>query len=752
MMIEWQWPESLSQWLTQVSIDVAILVLLVTTAQALFGRWLSPRWQYGLWCLVVLRVLLPGMPIVPGVAGWAQPLPADPASPSNVASSAADTDSTIPFGITGPPAFNSPRATQEPALSASSDSETEEVLIGGSVPSSSTTTPPTPVSTNPQLNWLWLWALGISTVLSVGLVRELRYRLLIRRHSEAAPAHLRALVDLGRDSLGMRRKVLIRTLTNAPAPAVCGLLRPRILIPAPLTTELSREDLQNVVLHELVHVKRHDVALNWLLLLLQSLHWFNPFVWYGFRRLHESRESLCDWQALPHTTSQQPGRYAQTLLRLVEQGQHLPPAPVVGFLRRPHEAKRRIVMITRFSSLRRSGTLLGLVLLLGIAWLALTATGHSNAEPKPISSPRSSVQIQVERQDQEPEWLPIMRQRLDQELTLKMDVEFSEAMNMLRQESGLNFIIAPEVYHDLQESHVRVLATHGVALRDILRQILPSWLEFGLMDGAIYIGEEGNIPESMDLRFYRIESLLKTTGRMNSDEVQDRFDQLEELIRRAVGGDNAWESDRVRLRCWNQILCVRQRDHLHAELFEFLNNLQNKGAGTSTDTVVENDHLRQVGERKISVEFEGITLLDAVRLLSSMHGIPILLNDDHADREVHLSLTDVPTLKVLEWLAQVAELHLGVRNGAFALDEQPIVRLGYYSVGDLIRHGARNHEDDDSREELADLLRDSVRPFAWDYNGVWIGYWDDLLIVSQSPSVHAEISRFLAGLRRVLKK
>jgi len=51
-------------------------------------------------------------------------------------------------------------------------------------------------------------------------------------------------------------------------------------------------------LHELAHLKRWDLPLGCLVSLLQVLHWFNPILWYGFRRMRADREQACDAMAL----------------------------------------------------------------------------------------------------------------------------------------------------------------------------------------------------------------------------------------------------------------------------------------------------------------------------------------------------------------------------------------------------------------------------------------------------------------------
>ena len=59
---------ALFDWLVATSWQVALLVLAVALVQRVLGRWLTPRWRYALWCLVVLRLFLPAQPEMPAFA------------------------------------------------------------------------------------------------------------------------------------------------------------------------------------------------------------------------------------------------------------------------------------------------------------------------------------------------------------------------------------------------------------------------------------------------------------------------------------------------------------------------------------------------------------------------------------------------------------------------------------------------------------------------------------------------------------
>lgn len=62
------------------------------------------------------------------------------------------------------------------------------------------------------------------------------------------------------------------------SPAVAGLLRPVLLLPASFPQGFSANEARMILLHELTHLARHDLPLNWLLCVLQALHWFNPLL------------------------------------------------------------------------------------------------------------------------------------------------------------------------------------------------------------------------------------------------------------------------------------------------------------------------------------------------------------------------------------------------------------------------------------------------------------------------------------------
>jgi Zn-dependent protease with chaperone function len=82
------------------------------------------------------------------------------------------------------------------------------------------------------------------------------------------------------------------------APAVEGILRPRIRIPRGVETMLTAEELEAVVIHEEQHARRRDNLIRLAYELALCAVWFHPLVWLAGRRLALYRELSCDeWVA-----------------------------------------------------------------------------------------------------------------------------------------------------------------------------------------------------------------------------------------------------------------------------------------------------------------------------------------------------------------------------------------------------------------------------------------------------------------------
>ncbi len=115
-----------------------------------------------------------------------------------------------------------------------------------------------------------------------------------------------------------RGPVEICTTTALQRPSVIGFLKPRILIPDWLYARLTRGELEQIVLHEVEHLRRRDDWTNLAQKLCLVIFPLNPALVWIEHRLCREREMACDDGVIRVTRS--PRAYAACLTSLAERG------------------------------------------------------------------------------------------------------------------------------------------------------------------------------------------------------------------------------------------------------------------------------------------------------------------------------------------------------------------------------------------------------------------------------------------------
>jgi len=86
----------------------------------------------------------------------------------------------------------------------------------------------------------------------------------------------------------------VRASPAAIEPGIFGIIRPVLLLPAGIRERLTTEQLRAIMAHELCHLRRRDNLTFTIHMLVETLFWFHPLVWWMEARLVEERERACD--------------------------------------------------------------------------------------------------------------------------------------------------------------------------------------------------------------------------------------------------------------------------------------------------------------------------------------------------------------------------------------------------------------------------------------------------------------------------
>lgn len=193
-----------------------------------------------------------------------------------------------------------------------------------------------------------IWAVGVIALTSLFLGNLLKFRRL-RLASRTVDETASRIFEGCKAELRVRRRVSLLESGAIESPTVVGWWRPTILLPLGLPVRLETARLRHVLLHELAHVKRNDVLVNWIAAVAQLLHWFNPAVWLAGRLMRADMEAASDACVLALLSRAERGDYGEMLLHLADSdGAGTLPGYGLGIADRHSDLKARLMMVARF--------------------------------------------------------------------------------------------------------------------------------------------------------------------------------------------------------------------------------------------------------------------------------------------------------------------------------------------------------------------------------------------------------------------
>lgn len=241
----------------QMSLQGALIIAVVVVIRALLmGR--LPKWTFQvLWCVALIRLLIPftvesPLSVYGAIEGMASPRQAIE-QPVDVGAGA----QAAPAEAEGPPV------------------------------------------------WPVAWAAVAGAMAAYFLVTHRRAR---RVFDQALPLY--------HVPIGVRRAA-VRVSDRIDGPLTYGIARPVVLLPKRLGVHAIERDY--VLAHELTHVRNYDSLKKFLLLAALCVHWFNPMVWVMFVLAGRDIEILCDESVVRTFGDQAKASYATMLIDFMEQ-------------------------------------------------------------------------------------------------------------------------------------------------------------------------------------------------------------------------------------------------------------------------------------------------------------------------------------------------------------------------------------------------------------------------------------------------
>ncbi|PED85546.1 transcriptional regulator, partial [Bacillus cereus] len=368
-------------WVIETSVMASILVGLILCIKVLFRNKLTPRWQYMLWIILILRLVLP----------WSPDSSYSIYSVLTYKSDDAFISSQNPVA-----SFLTKERMQElkdidnKKLLTKEDTYTTSSTKIGQVNKTQTHSNEDDETILFYTIFIYIWLTGVILLSVATFVMNRRLLLYIKKQPVITDEKIVQIFEKCKQSMSVQRNIPLLVSGKVSSPTVLGFIKPKLLLSTVHMKILDEQQLRYIFHHELAHIKRRDVGVNWLMHGLLILNWFNPILWYAYSCMREDQELACDALALTYIDSEEQIAYGHTIIILLEHYSSYYKVPsMANFSKNKRMLKRRILMIKKFQKKSYRWSALG-----AVAVIAVSSVSLLNARADmPTNSEKQQIEV-----------------------------------------------------------------------------------------------------------------------------------------------------------------------------------------------------------------------------------------------------------------------------------------------------------------------------------------------------------------------
>lgn len=275
----------------------SILAVLMFGMKVFFRNRVSKRWQYYLWLIVVLRLLLPFSPRTSFVGTMFSKM-------DSIVTQSNLTEPMKQGGTIAQPAYSDDSMFYDSMND--KDSLVFPIFLSSDV-----------LKIVLENMWyVWFMIAGFMLVRKVTIYQSFVRYVKVGETEVSDPMLLNRLAQIA-ENAGIKRQVELYTNNLVSSPLLIGFVHPCIVLP---TTDLEEDAFEYTILHELTHFKYCDMLYKWLVQLTICLHWFNPLVYFICRDIGRLCEFACDESVVKYLDKDGRQKYGDTLINSLGTG------------------------------------------------------------------------------------------------------------------------------------------------------------------------------------------------------------------------------------------------------------------------------------------------------------------------------------------------------------------------------------------------------------------------------------------------
>ena len=246
---------------------------------------------------------------------------------------------------------------------------------------------------------IWCWLVGAAIGLALMTIRFAVFWHWLNKSPAVEAIQVEACVKKLSQQLGIRLPVSVKVSARPVGPAVIGVIRPTILLPSAMIENKTDAEIEPLIAHELIHVRRGDLWWAMLQTVATSLFWFHPLVWIASKLLTRESERCCDEETIAGLGCR-PADYARRLLEVLERKHQLRVAPALPGVRPVEITSARLERVMRLGNGIQKRTpvwvwlvmlVCGAVVLPGAAWAVIQEESAAEAQTEVGASSKLSA-------------------------------------------------------------------------------------------------------------------------------------------------------------------------------------------------------------------------------------------------------------------------------------------------------------------------------------------------------------------------
>ena len=322
-----------------------VISLLRPVTKKIFGY----SWHYYIWLCVLFVMLMPVR------------FDVNPAASPNITAQAVQTEQVTVGGQTETSPNNTQtEAVQKPQALQKASAVWDRIVYN-------------------RMNILaYWWLIGAIALMLLNVARYVKLNIKIRKNGK--------IIFCPEISEYTNSKINVRVWESIASPFMTGVFKPTLILPK---TELSSEQLHNILRHEMTHFKRHDILYKWFAEFVKCVHWFNPAAWYISKQISTECEISCDMTVTKNMSGSEEMSYINTILSLLPTGKSKQLPLTTQMASSKKILKRRFIMIKNKKTTSRFMSVISTV----IAVVMLSATVFASGVLSDMTTDDYTIEI-----------------------------------------------------------------------------------------------------------------------------------------------------------------------------------------------------------------------------------------------------------------------------------------------------------------------------------------------------------------------